>query len=58
MMKGRDSSSVTLSHLVATEQMMFNLFPHTVIVSMTIILRHDPAAKPLMEIPISNRFHP
>lgn len=28
MMKGRDSSSVTLSHLVATEQMMFNLFPH------------------------------
>lgn len=30
----------------------------TVIVSMTIILRHDPAAKPLMEIPISHRFHP
>lgn len=28
MMKGRDSSSVTLSHPVATEQMMFNLFPH------------------------------
>lgn len=56
MMKGRDSSSQLLDPTWwPLPEQMINLCPRGFENHCD---SHDPAAKPLREIPISHRFHP